>query len=171
LTVHPLIEQAQAAHRRDLAELLTTHPGQWTAYHGERRLDFGASATQLIQKWVSRGIPRGELWVTRVEPDALDKDPSDVITEEEAARERQIPSQLPTEVPPLIQLAQDAFRRDLPALLTTRYRQWVAYHGDRRLGFGRSKTRLVQEWLARGIPIEEFMVLCVKPSFPYEDDD
>jgi hypothetical protein len=94
----------------------------------------------------------------------------DIITEEEAAAARQIPSQLFTEVPPLIQLAQDTFRRDLPELLPMHYRQWVAYHGDRRLAFGRSATKLMQQCLARGIPRHEFMVLCVEPDFPYEDD-
>lgn len=41
---------------------------------------------------------------------------------------------LPIVIPPMIERSQSAFRRDLPALMKTHYRQWVAYHGDARIG-------------------------------------
>jgi len=73
-------------------------------------------------------------------------------------------------VPPMIQHAQAAFRRDLPGLMKTHYLQWVAYHGDKRIGFSHSKTELVLECLRRGIPEDEFVVRGVEPEIPEESD-
>ncbi len=42
----------------------------------------------------------------------------------------------------MIERSQNAFRHDLSELMKTHYQQWVAYHGDERLGFGRSETAL-----------------------------
>ena len=72
-------------------------------------------------------------------------------------------------VHPMIQRGHEAFRRDLPALMKTHYRKWVAYHGDRRLGFGKSKVALLREWLSQGIPEEELVVRSVEPEMT--DDD
>jgi hypothetical protein len=52
----------------------------------------------------------------------------------------------------LIQLSHKTFMRELPELLKRHHRQWVAYHGDQRLGFGGSKTKLSKQWHARGVP-------------------
>ena len=71
-------------------------------------------------------------------------------------------------IPPLIQSAQAAFRRDLPELMKTHYRQWVVYQGDQRLGFGRSQTQLIQECLRRGLRQDEFVVRSVEPEAPDE---
>jgi hypothetical protein len=71
-------------------------------------------------------------------------------------------------IPPLIERGQAAFRRDLPELLKTRYGQWVAYHGDQRLGFGWSKFQLVQECLRRGINDRELLVCGVAPPMSEE---
>jgi hypothetical protein len=65
---------------------------------------------------------------------------------------------------PIIERGQAAFRRELPALLTKHYRKWVAYHGDRVLGFGRSKTKLIQQCLRQGIPDEELLVRSIEPE-------
>jgi hypothetical protein len=83
------------------------------------------------------------------------------------AAEPLAPGLLP--IPPMIQRSLEAYRRDLPELMKTHYGQWVAYHGDQRLGFSRSKTALVQECLRRGIRDEEFIVDTVEPEIP--DDD
>lgn len=74
-------------------------------------------------------------------------------------------------IPPMIQKAQAAFRRDLPGLMETHYRQWVIYHGDQRLGFGRSQRRLIQECLRRGLKEDEFVVRCVMPDIPDDDEE
>lgn len=73
-------------------------------------------------------------------------------------------------VPPMIRRANEAYLRDLPEMLRTHYRQWVAYHGDQRLGFGRSKRQLVGECLRRGLPDDEFVVYSVEPEIPDDDE-
>ena len=73
-------------------------------------------------------------------------------------------------ISPMIQRSQAAFRRDLPALMKTHYGYWVAYHGEQRLGFGRSKFKLVLECLQRGLKDDEFVVRGVAPEMPEDDD-
>jgi hypothetical protein len=82
------------------------------------------------------------------------------------------PAGLNYEISPMIQRSVEAFRRDLPALLQNKKRlgQWVAYHGDRQIGFGKRKTPLYQECLRRGLKIDEFIVRCVAPDLPDEID-
>jgi hypothetical protein len=67
-------------------------------------------------------------------------------------------------VHPKISEAQRAFLRDLPELVNTHYRQWVAYHGSRRLGFHKSKTALYTEWVKAGIPRDELLVTGIDRS-------
>jgi hypothetical protein len=76
------------------------------------------------------------------------------------------------DIPPLIQRSMDAFRRDLPELLKTKKLagQWVAYHGDQRIGLGSKKAPLYQQCLKRGLKIDEFIVMCVTPDLPDEID-
>jgi hypothetical protein len=71
-------------------------------------------------------------------------------------------------VPPMIQKALDKHRRDLPELMKKHAEQWVAYRGDERLEFGRSKRRLYQKHLARGLSLDELVVLGVEPELPDE---
>lgn len=72
-------------------------------------------------------------------------------------------------VPPMIARSFEAFRRDLPALLETHYRQWVVYHGEEQLGFGRTETELHQKCLRRGLKRDEFLVCSIEPEIP--DDE
>jgi hypothetical protein len=67
-------------------------------------------------------------------------------------------------VPPLVEQAQKAFYRDLPRLLQERPGPWVAYHGDKPLGFARTQAELYRECLRRGIDEEEFVVQCIEPE-------
>src|SRR6266487_3837990 len=71
---------------------------------------------------------------------------------------------LNTPVNPKIAEGQRAFLRDLPELVNTHYRQWVAYHGSRRLGFHKSKTALYTEWVKAGIPRDELLVTGIDRS-------
>jgi hypothetical protein len=71
---------------------------------------------------------------------------------------------LPVGVSPFILWAEDTFRRDLPKLLEERPGQWVAYHGQQRIGFGATKQQLYQECVNRGLPPEQFHILCVEPE-------
>jgi len=74
------------------------------------------------------------------------------------------------EVPAMIERSQVAFRRDLPDLLQTHYRQWVAYHGDERIGFGRTQFELYELCLSRGLTDDEFVVRSVEPEMPDDID-
>jgi hypothetical protein len=69
----------------------------------------------------------------------------------------------------LIQRAHGTFLRELPELLKSHRRQWVAYHGDNRLGFNRDKVKLIQEWQRRGVPQGELGIFLVVPHIPDED--
>ncbi len=67
-------------------------------------------------------------------------------------------------VPPIIRQALAAYRRDLEQLLRERPGQWVAYHGDRRLGFARTITQLYEECQRQGYAPEQFLVRCIEPE-------
>lgn len=75
--------------------------------------------------------------------------------EERAAMLREL---LESEVLPMIQKSIDAFRHDLPELLKTHPGKWVAYHGDERVGFGKTQTELYQRCFARGLTQDDFIV-------------
>ncbi len=77
-------------------------------------------------------------------------------------------SQLPREVPPGIQRSKKAFRRDLPYLLRQKKRkgQWVVYHGDKRLAFGKSQAELDQLCVRRGLALTEVYVGLIEPDQP-----
>lgn len=72
-------------------------------------------------------------------------------------------------VPPMIELSQKAFERDLDDLLKTHYRQWVAYHGDQRVAFGRSATDLYEKCLRKGLKEGEFVVRSIEPRIADND--
>ena len=55
--------------------------------------------------------------------------------------------------------SQEAFYRNLPKLLTTHCRQWVAYHGDELIGFARTQTELYERCVRGGLKEDEFVVL------------
>jgi hypothetical protein len=65
---------------------------------------------------------------------------------------------------PMIQRSIGAFRRDLPGLLRTHYGKWVAYHGDQRIGFGRTQTDLYEKCFRRGLTRDEFVVCGIEPG-------
>ena len=74
------------------------------------------------------------------------------------------------EIAPMIARSQAAFRRDLPDLLKTHYRQWVAYHGEDRIRFGRTQFELYEECYRRGLHDDEFVVRSIEPEMPDEID-
>jgi hypothetical protein len=71
----------------------------------------------------------------------------------------------PAGMTPLMLQSQRAFWHDLSELLTlkSRKRRWVAYHGDVRIGFGRTDTELYQECFRRGLRRGEFYVGFLEP--------
>ena len=73
-------------------------------------------------------------------------------------------------IPPMIQKAMDKHRRDLPELMKQHADEWVAYRGEERLEFGRSKRALYHKYLDRGLSLDELLVLAVEPELPDELD-
>jgi hypothetical protein len=72
-------------------------------------------------------------------------------------------------VSPGVLRSQQAYWRDLPELLKLKFpeRQWVAYHGEQRVGFSSNVAELYLECERRGIPASEFYVDRVEPlAFP-----
>jgi hypothetical protein len=64
----------------------------------------------------------------------------------------------------LKQQALQAFLRDLPQLDGQRPGQWVAYQGDRQVGFAAQKHTLYQQCFDQGLQREEFVVFCIEPQ-------
>ena len=64
----------------------------------------------------------------------------------------------------LRQQAQQAFERDLPGLWAERPGQWVAYQGNRQVGFAAQKHTLYQQCFDQGLQREQFVVFCVEPQ-------
>jgi hypothetical protein len=62
----PIVLEAQEAFRRDLPELLKERHGQWVAYHGARRVGFGASKAALWRECLQQGLE--DFLVCRVWP-------------------------------------------------------------------------------------------------------
>jgi hypothetical protein len=74
--------------------------------------------------------------------------------------------EIAAQIPPGIRRSQEAYWRDLPQLLSLKSgkRQWVAYHGDERVGFGSTSAELFQECMeSRGLKKEEFYVDRLEP--------
>jgi hypothetical protein len=67
---------------------------------------------------------------------------------------------------PAIIAAYEAFYRDLPELAKTHTGLWVAYAGPRRLGFGKTKTELIQRYRAQGLGLDDFLVTLVQAVNP-----
>ena len=57
----------------------------------------------------------------------------------------------------------EAFQRDYPQLLQAHCGQWVAYHGNRRLGFAATRMELHQECLRQGLPENELVICSIQP--------
>jgi hypothetical protein len=60
------------------------------------------------------------------------------------------------------QQALRAFERDLPRLWAERPEQWVAYQGERLVGFARHQHELYQHCFEQGLTREEFVVFCIE---------
>jgi hypothetical protein len=75
-------------------------------------------------------------------------------------------------VSPIMLQSQQAFWRDLPDLLKQKKlrRRWVCYHGDERIGFGKTGAELVQFCLKRGLERGQFYLGRIEedPTPPWE---
>lgn len=69
-------------------------------------------------------------------------------------------------ISPGIRRSQEAYWRDLPELLQqkSQRQRWVAYHGDQRIGFGRTSAELYHKCMEQhGLMKGEFYVDRVEP--------
>ncbi len=96
--------------------------------------------------------------------------PENVVQRNALDTEPQV-SVLDIPIAPGIARSLNAFRRDLPALLENHNGQWVAYHGDERIGFGRTQTELYQECVRRGLQRDEFFVCSVDTGAADEEEE
>jgi hypothetical protein len=60
--------------------------------------------------------------------------------------------------------AAGAFRRELNDLLPEHHGKWVAYHLDRRIGIGPSKSQLYRKCLELGFSQGDFIVRRIVPD-------
>ena len=75
-----MIQNSIDAFRRDLPELLRTHPGKWVAYHGDERIGFGNTETELYRRCFASGLTRDDFVVGFTEPGAFDPDEEIEVT-------------------------------------------------------------------------------------------
>ncbi len=61
------------------------------------------------------------------------------------------------------QQALRTFQRDLPQLWAERPGQWVAYQGERVLGFAAKQHDLYHQCFTQGFARGEFVVFCIEP--------
>jgi hypothetical protein len=71
--ISPLIQQAEAAFRRDLEQLLKERPGQWVAYRGEKPVAFADDDFELARECLDRGISRSEFIIRLIDAEQGDE--------------------------------------------------------------------------------------------------
>jgi hypothetical protein len=84
-------------------------------------------------------------------------------------RERCTPSGDFQSVPAMVEQADQSFQRDLSQLLQSRRGQWVAYHGNDRIGFARTETALYDRCQQMGLCEDEFIVRIIEPELAIQD--
>jgi hypothetical protein len=77
------------------------------------------------------------------------------------------------QIPPGIRRSQEALRRDLLQLLQNKklFHQWVAYHGEERIGIARTESELVRECIRRGLAHDEYYVGWIDPCELVEEEE
>jgi hypothetical protein len=91
------------------------------------------------------------------EKERLAAPPSKSIFVEEAERAR---------LGDLAEQATRTFWHDLPELLNTHRRQWVAYHGSKQIAIGKKKYELLQHCKELGFSRHEVLIRSIEPEMP-----
>jgi hypothetical protein len=71
-------------------------------------------------------------------------------------------------IPEILQTAFAAFEHDLPDLLRDHCREWVAYHGSRRIGISPDSAALYALCEAEGLNPMDVMVTAIYPCHDME---
>jgi hypothetical protein len=76
-------------------------------------------------------------------------------------------------IPAGIRCSQEALRRDLPKLLTNRRLrgQWIAYHGDERIGIAPDARALLGECVRRGFRDDEYYLRWIDQTELIEEEE
>jgi CheY-like chemotaxis protein len=161
-------ENVVVVSRRDSCEASGLLPGR-----DFDALAFDSSGSEFAQetRQKSQGVT---LIGLSIRPEKMAKIGADaVISKSDPAWSRRvltvIKARFEDPIPPIIVRSQKAFERDLDDLLKTHYRQWVAYHGDEQIGFGRSQTALIERCFRRGLREDQFVVRSIEPLLADED--
>lgn len=74
-------------------------------------------------------------------------------------------------VPPraIVAEAEKAFYSELDQLLDAHDGKWVAYHGEKKLGFGNSRVELLAECVKSGIPMDDIAIFLIEPAMKNVD--
>ena len=91
----------------------------------------------------------------------------ELTDEDRAAKLQELMDSAPL---PMIQKSIEAFRHGLPDMLRTHRGKWVAYHGDERIGFGKTQTELYKACFRRGLTRDDFVVCGVEEG-PFDPDE
>jgi hypothetical protein len=70
--------------------------------------------------------------------------------------------------PQVYDIGLRAFERDLPELMKTHARQWVVYHGERRIGPAKRFQKLDRVCEKDGIPIGERVYRMIEPDHTFD---
>lgn len=70
--------------------------------------------------------------------------------------------------PKMYDLGLRAFERDLPELMKTHHRQWVVYHGERRIGPATTFQQLDRICKEDAIPIGERVYRMIEPDHTFD---
>lgn len=68
---------------------------------------------------------------------------------------------------PLVE-ARRAYLHDLPELLKSHPGEWVAYRGERRIGFAKSKAEMYAECRRQNLQQDDYLVTCIEPESDFE---
>lgn len=73
-----------------------------------------------------------------------------------------------SDVRTLLNQSDEAFARELPALLSEHLGKWIGYHGMERVSIENTKAEAYAACRRRGLGDEEFLVRCIEE--PLEED-
>lgn len=149
---------AWEAFQRDFPKLYEEWPTYWVAYQGNQILGHSLHRHLLYDECRDRGLQPEDFSIFAIVPQQTEIQFAPVAVD---ANGRSILSN------PAVwarkKLAWKTFVRDLPKLYEERPEQFVAYHGDQILLFGKEKHLLYPQCNALGFDDEEFSIFYIAP--------
>lgn len=78
-------QQALESFLRDLPQLWASHPGQWVAYQGDRRIGLAAHKHELYETCFQQGLKPEELVIFCIEPQETEMTLGPVVLDQDIA--------------------------------------------------------------------------------------